>query len=60
MKQCPKCGEHMTWYCTPWYGTVITGWKCPCGYDTIHNVRYTWSTDTVVKGIGNDKIHKVR
>ncbi len=50
MKQCPKCGRYMTWYSIPYYGTVLTGWKCICGYDTALNVRYTWSADTDMKG----------
>ena len=33
MKQCPNCGRYMTWYCKPWHGTILTGWKCVCGYD---------------------------
>lgn len=60
MKQCPKCGRYMTWYCKSLYGTVITGWRCFCGYDTMYSVRYKWSTDTTdviehtEKGKGND------
>ena len=44
----------MTWYCKPWYGTMLTGWRCICGYDTIHNIRYKWSADTVMKGAVNE------
>ena len=54
MKRCPKCEKYMTWYCKSWYGTVLTGWKCLCGYDTMHYVRYKWNMNTVVKGIDNE------
>ena len=50
MKRCPKCGRYMTWYCKPWYGTIITGWKCVCGYDSVNNVRCKWDTKTEIEG----------
>lgn len=51
MKQCPKCGRYMIWYCKPWCGTWLTGWKCVCGYDSIYNVSHTWSRETNLKEV---------
>ena len=58
MKQCPKCGRYMTWYCKHWYGTLLTGWKCICGYDTTHNTSYIWRTYTILEVDNNGNVSR--